>query len=138
MNQPSERGYVGRFEARPKPVPQKRSAGPIALLILILVLVRLLATGYKVFSLADHFLSGSGLLIYGEQTGAYAGEALNSGDQTIRIVEDGEVPSGEEENVIIRRDNGKIWVYRGHTYVLNENLATVLFLGVDHPLNEEE
>ena len=86
MNQPSERGYVGRFEARPKPVPQKRSAGPIALLILILVLVRLLATGYKVFSLADHFLSGSGLLIYGEQTGAYAGEALNSGDQTIRIV----------------------------------------------------
>ena len=119
MNQPSERGYVGRFEARPKPVPQKRSAGPIALLILILVLVRLLATGYKVFSLADHFLSGSGLLIYGEQTGAYAGEALNSGDQTIRIVEDGEVPSGEEENVIIRRDNGKIWVYRGHTYVLN-------------------
>ena len=84
MNQPSERGYVGRFEARPKPVPQKRSAGPIALLILILVLVRLLATGYKVFSLADHFLSGSGLLIYGEQTGAYAGEALNSGDQ-IRV-----------------------------------------------------
>ena len=138
MNQPSERGYVGRFEARPKPRPQKRSAGPVALLILILVLVRLLASGYKLVSLAEHFLGGSGLLVYGEQAGAYAGEALNSGGQTIRIVDDAEVPSGEEENVIIRRDNGKTWVYRGHTYVLNENLATVLFLGVDHSLNGED
>ncbi len=131
MNQPSERGYAGHFEARPQ--PRRRSTGPVALLILILVLVRGLATGFKAVSLADHFIGGSGLLIYGDRIGADAGDALHSGDKVIPIIDGG---TGDE-NAIIRRDNGKTWIYRGHTYVLNENLATVLFLGVDSTLNTE-
>ena len=43
-----------------------------------------------------------------------------------------------DKAVIVQKDDkGKLIEYNGHTYALNENLTTVLFMGIDKPITED-
>lgn len=46
--------------------------------------------------------------------------------------------SGTDKAVIVQKDDqGKLIEYNGHTYELNENLTTVLFMGIDKAITDE-
>ena len=138
MNQPNKQAaYTGKFVRTPE--PRKRRKGLLVLLILILVLTRTVATGLKVLSIADYYIGGDRTLIYGNIRRVELGDSLKTGDgSNIPIINHGEqVPSGESD-YIIQRDNGKRIEYHGHTYELNENLVTILFLGIDRHLTPQE
>lgn len=45
------------------------------------------------------------------------------------------LPTEDERIVVV--DNGQTITYNGHTYVLNENISTILFLGIDRDDMEE-
>lgn len=43
----------------------------------------------------------------------------------------------DEKDIIVQKDDeGKTISYHGHTYVLNENLATFLFMGIDETISD--
>lgn len=130
--------YTGRFQAAPTPKKARRWVP--AVLLVILVLARIAATGVKGLSLYDYYVGGDNILIYGNVRGVDFGDRLNSqdGEKAIQVIENEDaVPTGDEDYVI-RLDNGKTLIYQGHTYTLNENLVTVLFMGIDRTLNDGE
>lgn len=105
----------------------------VLLLVLLLSLVRLGAEAFKLLSYADLFIGGRNMLIYGDVNAVDIGKSVNE----IPIYN--ELPSSEpEEDYIVRLNDGTTIVYQGRTYELNRNLATILFLGIDHKIQEAE
>ena len=111
----------GRFEAPNR--GRRITGGLLALLILFLSLSRLGAEAFKLMSYADLFIGGGKMLVYGN----------------VDHVDFPEVINGEAETIPFKAlDDGTSILYKGHTYVLNQDLATVLFLGVDNSIEEEQ
>ena len=122
MSLPTE-SAGGRYAGKHVKKSASSRRGLLALLILLLVTARLGATGLKALSVWDRYTSGSRLLIYGDVQGIDFGDSLKQ---------------GELQGLIEPQDDGKTLIYRGHTYRLNEKLVTVLFMGIDRTLTEEE
>ena len=124
----------GRFEKTPQRNTARRlTGGLLALVILLLCLSRLGAEGLKLMSYADVFIGGGKMLIYGDV------QKVDMGDSISDIPIFTEVPSTEPEgNYVLWLNDGTTVVYQGHTYELNRNLTTLLFLGVDHDIEEEK
>ena len=120
----------GRFEAPKR--GRRITGGLLALLILVLSLSRLGAEAFKLLSYADLFIGGGKLLI---SNGMNIGDGLQGKDQFVPVYN--EVPSDPDADGIVKLEDGTI-LYKGHTYQLNQDLATVLFLGVDHSIEEEQ
>ncbi len=124
MNRRTE--YTGRFEAK-RPVREKVrrvSAGAAVLLILLIFFARLGTEAFRVLGCYDLFLSGRDLLLNRNATSVDIADSLTSKDgETIPVY---------------RLDDGKTIIYKGHTYHLNEDLVTVLFLGIDREISEED
>lgn len=151
-NQPTDESrsekYVGKFvrtqqanrpEAADSDGKRSRRRGLLALLILLLCTVRLGAEAVKGLSILDHYGNGRRMLIYGDVSNVDFGNSLKSidGEKTIQVLD--EAPSDSlSDDYIIRQDNGKTLIYHNHTYHLNEDLATILFLGIDKQFTEEE
>ena len=118
--------YVGRFEAKPEKRPSlRRVSGWLALLIILLVgAARLGTEAFRLLGYYDLFLSGRNLL-------------QNQEVSSVEIAD--HLTDGEGATIPVRRlDDGKTVIYQGHTYHLNENLATVLVLGIDQKITEED
>ena len=132
MSPQTERHYQGRFSA-PKKKTARMTGAVVLLLVLLLSLVRLGAEAFKLLSYADLFIGGRNMLIYGDVNAVDIGKSVNE----IPIYN--ELPSSEpEEDYIVRLNDGTTIVYQGRTYELNRNLATILFLGIDHKIQEAE
>lgn len=132
MSAQSKGRYEGRFAA-PKQKPARRLAGAaLALVILLLSLSRLGAEAFKLLSYADVLIGGGKMLIYGNVESVDIGEAVNG------VPVFNAVPEHPPEDYILRLDDGTTIVYKGHTYQLNPNLVTVLFLGIDHEVQETD
>ncbi len=129
--------YEGRFAAPKRKTARRITGGVLALVILLLSLSRLGAEAFKLLSYADVFIGGGKMLIYGGDLKVDMGEQLSGGEGNIPIFN--EVPVSEPtEDYILRLDDGRTIVYQGHTYELNRNLSTVLFLGVDRSIEGEK
>lgn len=132
MSPQTERHYRGRFSA-PKKKTARMTGAVVLLLVLLLSLVRLGAEAFKLLSYADLFIGGRNMLIYGDVNAVDIGKSVNE----IPIYN--ELPSSEpEEDYIVRLNDGTTIVYQGRTYELNRNLATILFLGIDHTIHDAE
>ncbi len=151
-NQPSEDSrsgkYQGKFLKNPAAAAgaedggkkRKSRRGLLALLILLLFAVRFGAEAAKALTIADRYGNGARMLIYGDVARVELGDAIrsNDGEKVIQIVDELPENMDPEEDVIVRQDEGATLIYHGHTYRLNQNLATVLFLGVDKQFTEED
>ena len=136
MSSQTKGRYEGRFAAPRQKTASRITGGVLALVILLLSLSRLGAEAFKLLSYADVFIGGGKMLVYGDDLQVDMGEKL-SGDE-INIPIYNEVPSSEPaEDYILRLDDGRTIVYQGHTYELNRNLTTVLFLGIDKAIEDE-
>lgn len=131
MNRQTEPRYEGRFTARPRARARRIGGSLLVLLVLLLSLVRGGAEAFKLLSYADLFIGGSRLLIYGQTDGPDLGDNVN-GLPVYTNVPEGGLP----QDAIL--NDGSSIVYQGHRYVLNKNLTTVLFLGVDHDIEKEK
>lgn len=130
MNRQTER-YQGRFAAPRKPA-RRLKGGLLALVVLLLFLVRGGAGALKLMGYADVLLRGGRMLIYGDVQKVEIGKELNGIPVVTAPPED---PTGE---YILQINDGTTIVYNGHTYELNRNLATVLFLGIDNEIHDTE
>ena len=125
--------YEGRFAAPERKTARRLTGGVLALVILLLCLSRLGAEAFKLLSYADVFIGGGRMLIYGDV------DKVDMGDSVSDIPVFTEVPSSEPEgDYILKFNDGTTIVYQGHTYELNRNLTTILFLGVDHDIETEK
>lgn len=132
MSRQNNRRYEGRFTA-PKPQRVRRLTGAaLALVILLLSLARLGAEAFKLLSYADVLVGGGRMLVYGNVQNVDMGEEING----VPIFN--EVPEQPEGDYILRLDDGATIVYQGHTYKLNRDLVTILFLGIDHGIQETD
>ena len=131
MSPQTERHYQGRFAASKKK-PARMAGAAVLLLVLLLSLVRLGAEAFKLLSYADIFIGGRNMLIYGDVQQVDIGKAVNE----IPIYN--EVPDSASGDYILRLNDGTTIVYQGRTYELNRDLATILFLGIDHKIEEAE
>ena len=129
--------YTGKFEKQPGQGSGKRASALVILLLTVLVLfARFGSEAFKVMAYYDVFLGGKGLLNYGEVSEVNLKSSLNSRGKTIEIYEN--VPEdGLGENQILKLDNGTTLVYNGHTYKLNQDLVTILVLGIDQEIEDE-
>ena len=125
MSSPTKERYEGRFAARKKLPARRITGGVLALVILLLTLVRAGAETFKLLSYADVLIGGSRMLVYGNVSQVDLPEAVKNRE------DDEPVP-------IVRLDDGTSIRYNGHTYRLNRDLTTVLFLGIDHPIHDVE
>ena len=118
--------YSGRFEARPsKRTALRRISGWIAALLFLLICTARLGTeAFRVMGYYDLFFGGRGLLQNRDVTSVDIADSLTS-------------PDGESIDVR-KLDDGTTVIYKGHTYKLNQDLATVLFLGIDQEITEED
>ena len=133
MSPQTEGRYEGRFAAPKRKTARRITGGLLALVILLLSLSRLGAEAFKLLSYADVFIGGGKMLVYGNVEKVDMGEAISD----IPIFT--EVPSSEPEaGYVLWLNDGTTIVYQGHTYELNRNLTTVLFLGVDTDIEEEK
>ena len=124
--------YEGRFAAPKRQTARRITGGVLALVILLLCLSRLGAEAFKLLSYADVFIGGGKMLVYGNV------EKVDMGDAAPDIPIYTEVPSTEpEEGYVLWLNDGTTVVYQGHTYELNRNLSTILFLGVDNFIEGE-
>lgn len=132
MSRQNNRRYEGHFTA-PKPQRVRRLSGAaLALVILLLSLARLGAEAFKLISYADVLVGGGRMLVYGNVQNVEMGEEING----VPIFN--EVPEQPEGDYILRLDDGSTIVYQGHTYKLNQDLVTILFLGIDHEIQETD
>ncbi len=113
----------GAFD-KPRGSRAKRvGGGLLALMILLLGLARLGAETFKLIAYADVFASGRRMLSYKDITGPDLKD-LNLGD--------------DQEHQVQQLEDGNTLVYQGHTYQLNRDLTTVLCLGIDHDIQEND
>ena len=131
MNGQTDARYTGRFTAAKKNTARRITGGTLALLILLLSLARIGAEALKLLAYADIFIGGGRMLIYGDVHNVDMGDSVNG----VPIVD--EVPTGSDD-YILRLNDGTTIVYQGHTYELNRDLTTVLFLGIDHEITETD
>ena len=130
-----ESRYEGRFE-RAKD-PRRLGGWLLALVILLLSLARTGEEVFKLLSYADVFIGGGKLLIYENVKTVELGPSIGGEDNPIPVytgIPETD-PTGE---YIYKLDDGTTIVYQGHTYELNRNLATILFLGIDHAIEETD
>lgn len=118
--------YTGKFEAKPaKRKTVRRVAGGLAALLILLIFFARLGTGaFRVLGYYDLFLSGRDLLLNRSVTSVEVGDFLTGKDG--------------EKVPVMRLDDGKSIIYKDHTYHLNEDLATILVLGIDQKITEED
>lgn len=122
----------GRFEAPRRRAARRITGGVLALIVLLLCLSRAGAEAFKLISCADVFIGGGRMLVYGNV------EKVDMGEKAPNLPIFTEVPSSEpEDDYVLWLNDGTTVVYQGHTYELNRNLTTILFLGVDHDIEEE-
>lgn len=125
--------YEGRFAAPKRQTARRITGGVLALTFLLLFLSRLGAEAFKLISYADVFIGGGKMLVYGNV------EKVEMGDAVPDIPIYTEIPSSApEEDYVLWLNDGTTVVYQGHTYELNRDLTTILFLGVDHDIEEEK
>ena len=137
MSSQTKGRYEGRFIASKKKTARRITGGILALVLLLLSLSRLGAEAFKLLSYADVFIGGGKMLIYGDDLKVDMGDSLSGADKTVPVFT--EVPAtAPDEDYVIRLDDGKTIIYQGHTYELNSNLTTILFLGVDHDIESEK
>ena len=133
MSSQTKGRYEGRFAAPKRRAAHRITGGTLALVILLLFLSRLGAEAFKLTSYADVFIGGGKMLVYGDV------QKVEMGDAAPDIPIYTEIPSSEpEEDYVLWLNDGTTVVYQGHTYELNRNLTTILFLGVDHNIEEEK
>lgn len=135
MSSQTKGRYEGRFAAPRRQAARRITGGVLALTILLLCLSRLGAEAFKLISYADVFIGGGKMLSYHDVQQVDLGESLG-GETPIPIFN--EVPSSEPDNYVLRLNDGTTIVYQGHTYELNRDLTTILFLGVDHDIEETQ
>ena len=136
MSSQTKGRYEGRFAAPQRRPARRITGGILALTVLLLCLSRLGAEAFKLISYADVFIGGGKMLSYGDVEKVDLGESLG-GETPIPIFT--EVPSSEPEgDYVLRLNDGTTIVYQGHTYELNRDLTTILFLGVDHDIEETQ
>ena len=147
MRQPNEatERYVGKH-LKKKPV-RKLSAGLILLLVLALSAVRVSAAYFKLRSFADLYIGGKNLHTLEDVSQVDFNRTVDRPEdapvpeKSILVVEDpAEIPPSAEHNekVALSYNNGTTVVYNGHTYQLNTNLYTVLFMGIDTSIHGTE
>ena len=120
MSSQTEGRYEGRFTASSGKKIRRLTGGVLALLILLLGLARLGAEGFKLLAYADVYIGGSRLLRY-------------------RDIDQSEVQIPDlPDNPVVPLDDGSSVLYQGHTYRLNRDLVTLLFLGIDRNLEDDK
>ena len=120
MSQQTEGRYEGRFAAPKQRSLRRISGGVLALLILLLGLSRLGAEAFKLLSWADLFIGGRRMLIY---------ENIQKSELDFPEILPGSASLDPDGSTI---------TYNGHRYRLNQDLTTILFLGIDHTIAETE
>lgn len=127
----------GRFEAQTADRQPRRSARSAAIaVLLLLVLARIGTEAIKLLTYADVLLGGGRMLVYGDVQKVDFGTSIARGAQSIPILT--EVPDGAAaEEYILSLNNGTTVTYQGHVYELNRNLTTVLLLGIDRTVQDE-
>ena len=134
MNRHSN-AYQGHFTAPKRKRARRLGGGVLALLILLLSLARLGAEAVRLLAYADVFVGGGRMLIYSEVQNVDLGPAIGGKENAIPVFT--EVPAtAPTEDYVVRLDNGTTLLYQGHTYRLNEDLTTILFLGIDKDIEE--
>ena len=147
MRQPTEdtERYIGK-NLKKKPM-RKLSAGLIVLLVLLLTAVRAGAEYTKLRAFADLYVGGKNLHTLDDIAEVNLDRSLERPsdapvpEKTIQIYERPEdVPESmaEGENYALVFDDGTTVIYNDHTYQLNRNLYTVLFMGIDTSINGKE
>ena len=126
----SEGRYQGRFAAPAKRRGTGRRA--LVLLILLLSLARLGAEAMKLLAYGDIFLKGGRMLIYGDL------EKVDLGDKISDLPVYEAPPEDPSQDYVLKLDDGATIVYGGHTYELNRDLSTVLFMGIDQTITETD
>ena len=103
----------------------RRISGALAAVLLLLILCARLGTeAFRLLGYYDLFLSGRDLLMNRKVTSVEVSDTIRNKDgETIPVY---------------RLDDGRTILYQGHTYRLNEDLATILVLGIDQKLTEED
>ena len=132
MSRQTKGRYEGRFAAPKRQRVRRLGGGALALLILLLSLARFGAEAFKLLSYADVLIGGGRMLVYGSVQSVDVGDSVNG------VPVFNAVPEHPPEDYILRLDDGATIVYQGHTYELNRDLVTVLFLGIDHEIHETE
>ncbi len=126
--------YQGRFTARKQQSARRITGGVLALVILLLSVTRLGSEALKLLAYADIFIGGGRMLVYGNVENVDMGESLNGKTKSLPIFDS--VPEDAPEDYILRLNDGTTLVYQGHTYELNRDLTTILFMGIDHTVQD--
>ncbi len=136
QSNPAPGRYQGRFDARPAPAGRRRSfsRGVRALIVLLLLLVRFGAEFVLAESTGRRFLQVR--KTYADIHSVNLPGSLQSGDRSLNFIDgrSGTAPDGE---TVLVYDDGTAVVYNGHTYRLNQNLTTILFMGIDREITEQ-
>lgn len=103
----------------------------LILALLLLSLVRMGAEGCKLLNYADVFIGGKNMLLYNNLDSV----DLKKDNSDISIVSD--ISKAGDDKTLVKLNDGTTVLYKGHTYELNRDLATVLLLGVDHSIAKE-
>lgn len=108
--------YEGKFAAKKAKKAHKLSKAPRVLLTVLAILLGLIV------------LLGAAAFILHES----GRRKLLNPDTVVSF------PSGEDtdKSVIVQKDNGDRISYQGHTYELNRNLTTFLFMGIDKTVSD--
>lgn len=110
--------YEGKFAAKKE---KKKHRFPLGVRILLTVLITLLCL---------IIAAGTTLLILHEI--GRSKQSLNP-DTVVSF------PStGNDKALVQKDDTGRIIEYNGHTYQLNENLTSILFMGIDERITDKE
>lgn len=126
----------GLFEA-PSSQAARRPVGKVLILIAVLLsAARLGAEVLKLLSYADVLIGGGKMLIYGDVRRVDMGDSISNKDVNLPIYT--EIPDdGPSDDMIIKLNDGMTILYQGHTYELNQDLITVLLLGIDRSIQDE-
>ena len=129
---PKQPATKGRFLKKKKPLGKRVLRGFVILLIVILSM-SIIATGTFLILFR---VGRDKMLSYEEFSPQFpqAGETMVT-EQPESVFTEAEAEETEAETTEVDRiltyDDGKTVSYRGETYVLNENITTVLLIGVD-------
>ena len=135
MSQPNNSRYQGRFLSDKARSPKALGGGLLLLVVLVLGACRLGAEYLRLRAYADLYTSGGRLLIYQEVEKVDLGPSIGGQDHVIPVYTDTPATEPEGDYII---NNGNVIVYQGHTYELNENLTTILVMGIDRDIEEQE
>ena len=114
----SSRRYEGKFAAK-KEKKQHRFPLGVRILFTTLIVLLLLVVAAGTAGLIMHQIGRNKMMIDPDTVVSFPTDV-------------------DEKNLIVQKDdNGKQISYQGHTYELNENLATFLFMGIDATISDD-